>query len=385
VTRAGVVVAALGAAVLVLGSAGAQTGGNLVANPGGEDAAGAEDAGTSVPVPGWETSARFTAVRYGAPEFPTPAESARIGGGANFLAGGPDSALATARQTVDVSGSAAAIDAGRLQATLSAWLGGFASQDDNATVAAVYRSAGGAELARTTIGPVTAAERGNRTSFRPRSGADVVPAGTRAIQIVVTARRTAGSYNDGYADNIGLALGPAPVPVAGKSVNVTPVSGTVLVRVRGTNRFVSLARLRNVPVGSELDVTRGRVRLVSAAGRGRTQSGVFYQGRGIVRQARARTPVTTLVVSGPLACPRRSSFSASAPAPPRRRLWGNATGRFSTRGRFATAAVRGTIWLTEDRCDGTLVRVQTGRVQVRDLVRNRTITLRAGQSYLARR
>jgi hypothetical protein len=143
---------------------------------------------------------------------------------------------------------------------------------------------------------------------------------------------------------------------------------------------VSLARLRNVPVGSELDVTRGRVRLVSAAGAGRTQTGVFYQGRGIVQQARARTPATTLVVSGPLACPRRTPAAAN---PPRRRLWGNATGRFSTKGRFASAAVRGTIWLTEDRCDGTLIRVTRGTVVVRDLTRRRTVTVRAGRSYLA--
>jgi len=39
---------------------------------------------------------------------------------------------------------------------------------------------------------------------------------------------------------------------------------------------------------------------------------------------------------------------------------------------------------TEDRCDGTLIRVRTGRVQVTDTVRNRRIILRSGQSYLAR-
>jgi Tol biopolymer transport system component len=177
-------------------------------------------------------------------------------------------------------------------------------------------------------------------------------------------------------------LGAVPPPVAGVSVNVTPVSGTVLVRVRGTNRFVNLARLRNVPVGSELDVTRGRVRLVSAAGARKTQTGVFYSGRAIVRQPRAKAPVTTLQLSGTLACPKRAPAAAK---PPRvRRLWGNGKGRFATKGRFASAAVRGTIWLTEDRCDGTLIRVVQGRVQITDQVRNRRITLRAGQSYLAR-
>jgi hypothetical protein len=173
-----------------------------------------------------------------------------------------------------------------------------------------------------------------------------------------------------------------PPPVAGVSVNVAPVSGVVKVRLRGTNRFVNLARLRNVPVGSEFDVRKGRVRLVSAAGAKKTQTGVFYAGRAIVRQKKAKTPVTTLELSGPLACPKRS-FAAAAP-PRTRRLWGNGKGRFSTKGRFASAAVRGTTWLTEDRCDGTLIRVQSGTVQVTDQVRNRQITLHAGQSYLAR-
>jgi hypothetical protein len=392
--RPGLIAAALGAALL-LGPGGttfardatprtpAQGTANLLTNPGAEAGEGAPDATARPAVPGWETTATFTAVRYGAPEFPTPAESRRIGGGANFFAGGPGGAVSTATQTVDVSSRAAAIDAGREQMNLSAWLGGFASQSDAATVSAVFRGATGAELGRTVIGGGTPAERGGLTSLRPSSTTAPVPAGTRTIQAVLTAIRMQGSYNDGYIDNVSLTLGAGtPPPVAGVSVNVAPVSGVVRVRLRGTNRFVSLARLRNVPVGSELDVTRGRVRLVSAAGNRRTQTGIFYQGRAVVRQPRGRTPTTTLQVSGPLVCPRRS---AAAAKPPRvRRLWGNAKGRFRTQGRFAAAVVRGTIWLTEDRCDGTLIRVRQGRVDVRDNVRNRTIRLRAGQSYLAR-
>jgi Tol biopolymer transport system component len=175
-----------------------------------------------------------------------------------------------------------------------------------------------------------------------------------------------------------------PPPVVGVSVNVVPVSGVVRVRLRGRRGFVNLAALRNVPVGSELDVTRGRVRLTSAAGARRTQTGVFYRGRAVVRQVRARTPVTTLQLSGPLACPRRRSFGPIAVPPPRRRLWGNATGRFRTRGRYGAATVRGTLWLTEDRCDGTLIRVRVGRVEVFDRVLNRRVIIRAGQSYFAR-
>ncbi|MGH3104650.1 MAG: hypothetical protein ACRDN6_11215 [Gaiellaceae bacterium] len=366
-------------------SGAAQAEANLLANPGAEAGEGATDANGRFPVPGWETTSTFTAVRYGAPQFPTPAESARIAGGANFLAGGQGAAVATATQTVNVSGRAAEIDAGRLAATLAAWLGGFAGQNDATTIVAVYLAATNAELGRTSIGPVTAADRGSQTSFRLRSATAPVPAGTRTIQVVLTARRMEGSYNDGYADNVSLTLGPGtPTPVAGVSVNLAPVSGVVRVRLRGTNRFVSLARLRNVPVGSELDVTRGRVRLVSAAGGAQTQAGVFYAGRGIVRQPRGRAPVTTLQLSGPLACPKRSTNTSGAPPPRKRRLWGNAKGRFRTSGRFASAAVRGTIWLTEDRCDGTLVRVRVGLVAVFDVARKRTVLVRAGQSYFAR-
>jgi hypothetical protein len=180
--------------------------------------------------------------------------------------------------------------------------------------------------------------------------------------------------------------GPAlvlPPPVAGASVNIGIVSGIVRVRVRGTGRFVSLGASRQVPVGSEVDVTRGRLRLTSDAGAGQTQVAIFYDGRGVVRQERAARPVTELELSGPLACaPRRAA--GGAPSPRVRRLWGDGAGRFRTRGRFASASVRGTVWLTEDRCDGTFVRVVQGDVAVRDLVRNRTVPLRDGQSYLAR-
>jgi hypothetical protein len=47
--------------------------------------------------------------------------------------------------------------------------------------------------------------------------------------------------------------------------------------------------------------------------------------------------------------------------------------------------VRGTRWLTEDRCGGTFTRVTNGAVVVRDTVRRRSVVVRAGNHYLARR
>ena len=42
------------------------------------------------------------------------------------------------------------------------------------------------------------------------------------------------------------------------------------------------------------------------------------------------------------------------------------------------AAVRGTVWSTADRCDGTLTTVKRGKVAVRDLRRKRTVTVESG-------
>jgi hypothetical protein len=39
----------------------------------------------------------------------------------------------------------------------------------------------------------------------------------------------------------------------------------------------------------------------------------------------------------------------------------------------------------EDRCNGTLTRVKKGKVAVRDFVRKRTVIVRAGKQYLAKR
>ena len=49
-----------------------------------------------------------------------------------------------------------------------------------------------------------------------------------------------------------------------------------------------------------------------------------------------------------------------------RRLWGDGHGSFRTAGHYSAATVRGTRWLTEDRCDGTLTRVVRGTVEVED-------------------
>src|SRR4051794_1575071 len=105
--------AALAAALLLVAPARADLpAGNLVANPGAEAAPGAQDSSAQVPLPSWAVTGFLTAVAYGTSSFPTTEDGTRLGGGANFFAGGPDGDVNTATQVIDVSAGAADIDRG---------------------------------------------------------------------------------------------------------------------------------------------------------------------------------------------------------------------------------------------------------------------------------
>jgi hypothetical protein len=202
----------------------------------------------------------------------------------------------------------------------------------------------------------------------------------------------------------GKKLADLPPPAIGEDVNIQAASGRVLVGIpsaaaraagaRASQKgltFVPLEQARQVPVGSFLDTRRGTVEMVSATGSGRrTQSGKFSQGLFQVLQARSRRAkgLTELRLKGASfsRCRARGGRAGAAQLSRRsiRRLRANARGRFRTRGRNSSATVRGTIWTTTDRCDGTLTTVKRGRVVVRDLRRRKNITLTAGKSYLAR-
>jgi Tol biopolymer transport system component len=193
-------------------------------------------------------------------------------------------------------------------------------------------------------------------------------------------------------------LADLPPPVVGETANVDP-SGRVLfgVRRRGRGagaaqkgvRFVALREARQIPVGSFVNTRRGRVRLQSAGKSASSrQTGTFSGGLFQVLQSRRGKSkgLTSLRLKGSSfrRCGKGSSGHARAASHIRRRLRSRARGRFRTRGRHSAATVRGTTWVTVDRCDGTLTAVRQGRVVVRDFRRKRNILVRAGKSYLAR-
>jgi len=189
----------------------------------------------------------------------------------------------------------------------------------------------------------------------------------------------------------GIAVpGVLPPPVAGKTVNLKVAKGKVRIKLPGTKRFVELTEPRQVPVGTVIDTTHGRVTLTSAADTGGvTQHAWFYRGIFKVGQTRGAKPVTDLTLAGPKpSCKATRPAHASAAKkkkPKTRRLWGDGSGAFRTTGQFSAATVRGTRWVVIDSCRGTLTQVRSGVVSVRDFRRHKTVLVRAGRQYLARK
>ncbi|HET6171349.1 MAG TPA: hypothetical protein VFD90_02010 [Gaiellales bacterium] len=186
-----------------------------------------------------------------------------------------------------------------------------------------------------------------------------------------------------------VGLPPATRPVFGQSATIKTVSGTVLVGLPGRDDFLPLSAASTVPVGTTIDATAGTVRLTNARDRsGKLQTGKFWGGSFIVRQARGKKKApTVLTLTAHMSCVKARHLSAVTPqkAGKTRQLWGRDNhGHFVTRGRSAVATVRGTVWFMRDTCAGTLVKVAQGSVSVRDLVKHRTVVVSAGRSYLAR-
>ena len=234
------------------------------------------------------------------------------------------------------------------------------------------------------------------------SGLVLDPSGTRPLD---TSRRGSKTFAAGAVD---LCTNQATAPFGYRVLAPGLGVRTVLERVKGQVRirpaggassarasqkgrsFTAIREPREVVIGSLVDTRKGTVRLTSSANaRTGIQDSEFAGGLFQVLQSRRRSAkaLTEVRMKGSSfsSCSRTRGKRASAAARRViRRLRGKGRGRFRTRGRYSAATVRGTTWTVEDRCDGTLTRVTRGRVAVRDFRRRRTITVRAGKSYLAR-
>jgi len=186
------------------------------------------------------------------------------------------------------------------------------------------------------------------------------------------------------------AVAQAPTPVFAKTVRLAPVSGKVLIRIPGAADFVELRSAETVPVGTVIDARAGTVRLTSAtAPPTKLQTADLFVGRFQVRQQDSLKGLTDLVIQDKLkrsVCSAQGQQATAAKLSARvlGLLKGKGKGHFRTRGHFAAATIRGTEWGVRDRCDGTLIVVTRGVVAVRDFTLHKTVTVRTGQTYLAK-
>jgi hypothetical protein len=199
----------------------------------------------------------------------------------------------------------------------------------------------------------------------------------------------AAPTQDGGDSQQSKEVAPKPVkapkaPVLGRTLAAGPRAGTVRVR-KPHGGFVTLAAGADVPSGAIVDATHGTIALTSALATGKTQTAEFGGGRFKVRQS--RDGMVDVYLRGSIgSCRARIAGIARKRRVRSRSLWGrDHGGRYRTHGANSVATVRGTRWLTRDTCAGTLTKVTRGVVSVRDLQRKRTVTVRAGHSYLARR
>ncbi len=181
---------------------------------------------------------------------------------------------------------------------------------------------------------------------------------------------------------------PTLPPTDAKQVNAQPVPGKPEPKVKlpGSHGFVPLSEAKNLPAGTTITVNGGaQIDLSDPKG----NEMVFYgDNDGVpstfIFQGTKGGVVQLSLTGGNLPKFRTTSGLAAKSKKPVRRLWGSGHGKFTTKGKYASATVRGTIWLVADYSDHTLVTVKRGLVAVQDFVTNKTVLVKAGHSVIVR-
>jgi hypothetical protein len=183
-----------------------------------------------------------------------------------------------------------------------------------------------------------------------------------------------------------------PKPVAGKTINLEPVGGTVELQCPGEDEFNRLTSFRQVPLGCLINTRHGVVNLTASKGQsGALQDANFWGGVFITSQKTGDNQEVELKLAGRRMCERRSLLRKPVATLSRsgagggRKLWGDGKGDYKTSGSHGSATVRGTTWLVVDRCDAsTLIKVAEGTVSVRDFAKDKSVTLTSGEQYVAK-
>ena len=127
-------------------SAATPLGYNISVDSGAEAARGGT--GGKVAIPGWKTSSLMTAVRYGAPGFPTRAQARKVQGESNvFYCGGATEDRRRARRSPSAAATAR-YDAGKLALDLSVRIGSTTNDGDSGVLTSASSTAPAGSSAR---------------------------------------------------------------------------------------------------------------------------------------------------------------------------------------------------------------------------------------------
>jgi len=334
------------------------------------DSYGAQTPSQTVP-PGTDVATVFASIANLAPG--TPYHYRLVASNASGTTFGPDETFTTAAASITSTTSSVSASVSTTTST------------STSTDAPTSTTASAASTATSTSTTSATTDRESRTGPRPPSFNGV----------------------DGGLDDVDLSPLSLAGVVPGHSVASGPVSGTIYVRARGARERFRLRARAVLPVGSTVDARIGIVKLTALLRLSSRRHGTVARTSAVVGVP------TTIALSGGLfsvvqpsggggpvviellggrfrGCPTpgRARIAAARKARTRtpvvRQLWSSDSGgNFSTHGRDSVGTVQGTLWLTADRCDGTLTKVVRGLVQVRALHVRRRVLLHAGQSYLA--
>src|SRR4051794_11489805 len=213
-------------------------------------------------------------------------------------------------------------------------------------------------------------DQGSKNSGKDGKGGTTGPTGSTG---------PSGTTGNQGSDGSGQSDGNGGQPEVGVSMGGDP-TGEVKVKLPGADKAQALDGSQMLPIGTVVDARKGRIALTTALdSQGHTQTATFWGG---VFRVERRGGYTEIALAGARpSCPAARLAHISR-RKKKRSLWAQDDhGHYRTRGQNSVATVRGTKWLTVDRCDGTLTRVAHGAVVVKDRHTHRAVVVKAGHSY----
>ena len=182
----------------------AELGVNLVFNGDAELERGYWPSDQDASIPGWTDNGTLTTWIYGAPTYILMDDPGPSDRGLNYFGGGSggDSSM---HQDIDLSAIQSDIQSRSITYSLTAFIGGYSTQDDCMEILVEFFDSSGNLLLSGGIGPLYAEDRNNTTGIYLRGEIGEVPPSSAYVRFTLNAYLSYG-YNDAYADNVSLIL-----------------------------------------------------------------------------------------------------------------------------------------------------------------------------------